>query len=102
MINKVYAHKCFETNDKSLIEISNVLDSLSSNADKNDYHKLSKIVSNMIRENLKTECMVGLAIHKDKTSVLINLYDIKATDDNFFDQHFDNEKNQFYLTIGKG
>lgn len=96
MSKKVFAKHRFITEDEDLIEICKILDILSS-TDYEIYKKLQKVVNNMIRKQLKEDCLIGLCPHKEGTNVLICLYDIKATENNYFDQGFDEEKKEFFL-----
>jgi hypothetical protein len=60
--------------------------------------EFQKIVGNVIRKTFGINNVVGLAMNGED-DVLIIIYDIEATDDNYYHQHLDEENGVPYIEV---
>jgi hypothetical protein len=98
-MKRLYAEKYLTTEDEVMIQIAKELNNKIGELPFDDYKSIYKSFCNMIREKIGTDRVLGTAIEKQETHVLVPLFDILATDDNFFIMKQDEENKQFYIEV---
>jgi hypothetical protein len=94
---RLYAKYTYTSEDENLITFCRVL-ALLEKTNPELFKKLYKIVGDMVRNSLKIDNLIGLAMNS-KGEIVVIVYDLKATNNNFYSQHFDKEKGKFYIEI---
>lgn len=97
---RLYANeKGYTSNDEHLIKCVEVIDEITNlGASTEDINRYTKDLANKIRRDLNIDRLIGF-VGNGENSIVIFVYDILATDDNFHQQKFDEDRKEFYIEI---
>jgi hypothetical protein len=94
---RVYANDLnYISKDQKLLDIYDELKEMDKESE--EYKNFYKIVCDNIRRIIGSKNVVGLAKFKDNEVVIFE-YEVKATADNFYPQHFDEEVGKLYIEV---
>lgn len=98
-MKKIYPVDFYVSSDKELISRTKLLSDHVNENETEFYQASHKLLNNLVRESINSKNIVQLMLRADLSEMIISVFDIEATDSNFYEAKFDEELYLPYIEV---